>query len=307
VTRILLLIQTLTGGTPVHFSILRVLLALVAPLAGLVATGPAWAEDYVFSSGAKGGFYHNVASRLVRLLGEEQRTARNQVSGGSAQNLLQLATPMSAVNVVLAQADAVRFFLDEHPDFSRELVVLDDLGRECVVLITSVENGISSAADLKTGGFGSLVTPGLGSGASVTLEYMSRMDRAYRKTAVIHREPMEAMRQMHAGEKIAAVMLVKRPNTLTPELKRVLENPEQFRIAPIRAEDVKNGALPDGSPVYSFDEVRTGVGSDYQIRFETMCTRALMLTSSTKLDESARRDLARGLLKWRALSAPERE
>jgi len=308
-TRILLLMQTLIVGTPMNFSILRVLLALVVPLASLVATGPARAEDYVFSSGAKGGFYHDVASRLVRLLGEEQRTARNQVSGGSAQNLLQLATPMSAVNVVLAQADAVRFFLDEHPDFSRELIVLDDLGRECVALITSVKNGISRAADLKTGGFGSLVTSGLGSGASVTLEYMSRMDPAYRKTAVIHREPMEAMRQMQrdGGEKIAAVMLVKRPKALTPELESVLENPEQFRMAPIRAEDVKNGALPDGSPIYSFDEVRTGVGSDYQIRYETMCTRALILTSSTKLDESARGDLARGLLKWRKLFAPERE
>jgi hypothetical protein len=209
----------------------------------------------------------------------------------------------------LAQADAVRFFLDEHPDFASELVVLDDLGSECVALITSVKNGISSAADLKTGGFGSLATPGLGSGASVTLEYMSRMDPAYRRTAVIYREPLEAMLQMkmHGGEKIAAVMLVKRPESLTPEIESVLENPEQFRMVPIRAEDVKNGVLPDGSPVYSFGEVGTGVGSDHQVRYETMCTRALMLTSSAKLDESARRVLARGLLNWGKLFAPEHE
>ena len=75
----------------------------------------------------------------------------------------------------------------------------------------------------------------------------------------------------------------------------------------IRAEDVKNGALPNGSPIYSFDEIRTRVGSDYQVRYETMCTRALLLSSSTKLDESAYPDLARTLLAWGVLSAREYE
>ena len=281
-----------------RFSISWILLSLALFLLELVIAVPGRADDYVFSTGARGGFYHDVANQLIGLLGEEQRTARNNVSGGSVQNLLQLATPKSEVNVVLAQADAVRFFLDEHPEFSSELIILDDLGRECVALITGAKNGISSAADLKTGGFGSLVTPSMGSGASVTLEYMSRMDPAYRRTAVIHREPMEAMLQMrmHGGEKIAAVMLVNRPEFLTPELESALESPKQFRMAPVRAKDVKNGVLPDGSPVYTFDEVLVGAGSDQQVRYETMCTRALMLISSTKLDESARRILARVLL-----------
>ena len=275
-------------------------------LVSLAATGPAWPEDYVFSSGAKGGFYHDVASQLVRLLGEEKRTARNEASGGSVENLLLLATPRSAVNVVLAQADAVRFFLDEHPEFSDELIVLADLGRECVALISSVSEGISSAADLTAGGFGSLVTPGMGSGASVTFEYMGRMDPAYRKTDVIYRKPLEAMQKMkmHDGEKIAAIMLVQQPEALTPEIERVLENPEQFRLVPIRAVDVKNAALPNGSPIYSFDEIRTGVGSASQVRYETMCTRALLLSSSTKLDDSAYPDLARSLLAWGVLSTP---
>ena len=281
-----------------RFSIPWMLFSLALLLLDLAMAAPGRAEDYVFSSGARGGFYHDVANQVIGLLGEEQRTGRNKVSGGSVQNLLQLATPKSEVNVVLAQADALRFFIDEHPEFSSELVILDDLGRECVALITGAKDGISSAADLKTGGFGSLVTPSMGSGASVTLEYMSRMDPAYRRTAEIHREPLEAMLQMRmpGGEKIAAVMLVNRPEFLTPELESALESPKQFRMAPVRAEDVKNGVLPDGSPVYTFDEVLVGAGSDQKVRYETMCTRALMLTSSSKLDESARRILARALL-----------
>jgi TRAP-type uncharacterized transport system substrate-binding protein len=169
-----------------RFSIPWMLFSLALLLLDLAMAAPGRAEDYVFSSGARGGFYHDVANQVIGLLGEEQRAGRNKVSGGSVQNLLQLATPKSEVNVVLAQADALRFFIDEHPEFSSELIILDDLGRECVALITGAKDGISSAADLKTGGFGSLVTPSMGSGASVTLEYMSRMDPAYRRTAVIH-------------------------------------------------------------------------------------------------------------------------
>ena len=62
------------------------------------------------SSGARGGFYHDVANQVIGLLGEDQRTGRNKVSGGSVQNLLQLATPKSEVNVVLALATLV-FYL----------------------------------------------------------------------------------------------------------------------------------------------------------------------------------------------------
>jgi TRAP-type uncharacterized transport system substrate-binding protein len=291
-------------------STFRIHLILFSLVASIVSTSPARSQsnvDFVFSSGAEGGFYHEVADELVRLLSSEQRGARNQPSGGSAQNLLQLATPGNPVNVTLAQADAVRFFLDEHPDFWSELVVVDDLGRECVALITSTEAGISSVADLKTGVFGSLVTPGMGSGAAVTFEYMSRMDPAYRKTGVVYRRPMDAIRQIRTKGKgkIAAIMLVNRPEALTPALKRVLENPDQLKIAPIRAEDVQNGVLPDGSSVYSFEEVESGSGNGSPIRYETMCTRALMLTSSTKLDESARRDLAQRVLEWQARSARE--
>jgi TRAP-type uncharacterized transport system substrate-binding protein len=288
-----------------HSSLFPFHLILFSLLASLISASPARAQNdvgFVFSSGTEGGFYHEVANEFVRLLSGEHRVARNQTSGGSAQNLLQLATPGNPVNVTLAQADAVRFFLDEHPDFWSELVVVEDLGRECVALITGAEAGIASVADLKTGQFGSLVTPGMGSGAAVTFEYMSRMDPAYRKTDIVYRKPMDAIRQIESkGEgNIAAIMLVNRPEALTPALERVLENPGQLKIAPIRAEDVQNGVLPDGSSVYSFEKVEVGSGSGSPIRYETMCTRALMLTSSSKLDEPARQELAQRVVEWQA-------
>ncbi len=265
-------------------------------------------ETFVLSSGIPGGHYHDVAKRVVTLLSQEGLRAANLTSAGSVDNLTLLADPESSVNVTLVQADALRFYLDENPAFADELVVLDDLGEECVVLVTKAKGGIESAADLKGGGPSRLVLPGAGSGAAVTFEYMRRMEPAYREREIEHREPMEAMLQMRmsSGSDVAALMLVKRPRAITPEMEIVLENPDQFRIAPVRPADVKNGKLPDGSPVYRFAKVTTGFGSDFRVSFDTLCTRALMITSKSKLTEPSRRELSRILLKFGRLIAPFR-
>jgi hypothetical protein len=288
----------------------RVFVPFLTLLAVASFAGSASADQYVLSSGAKGGYYHGVASRVAMLLMQEHQQASYLTSAGSLDNLTLLADPQSSVNVALAQADAVRHFVDLHPAFSDRLVVLDDLGPECVALITSArpKKGISDAGDLKTGNFGQLILPSSGSGSAVTFDYMVRMDPAYRQTKVSYRDPIEGMLQMrmNGGEPIAAVMLVKRPRTLTPEFEIVVENQDEFRVAPIRAEHVKNGSLPDGSPVYTFEEVSTGVGRDRHVSYETMCTRALIVTSSSKLTEPMRRDLSRVLLKWSKLIAPGR-
>lgn len=277
-------------------------------IAVMMPSGVALAEGYVLSSGAVGGYYHGVALRLMSFLPQDKGFNRHETSTGSLENLERLADSENAVNVVLAQADSIRFYLDEHPKFEERLVVMDDLGPECVLLITRAKGGIENASDLKTGKFGDLVVPSLGSGAAATLEYLSRMDPAYRKTPIVAREPMEAMLQMRmpGSDDVAAVMVLKRPHNLTPELETVLDNPTVFRIAPIRAADVENGKLPDGSPIYTFEKVQTGVGKDYSVQYETICTRALLVTSSSKVNDDQRRELASILLKWGSLIAPGR-
>jgi len=266
------------------------------------------AQEYVVSSGVKGGNYHSIGARLTVMLLQEPLKARHEASAGSLDNLNRLGDSDHPANVVIAQADAVRYYLDEHPAFAEEMVVLDDLGRECVALITSAKTGISSAADLRTGTRGALIIPSAASGAAVTYEYMSRMDPAYRKSPAVVANPIETMLKMRLpdGGQIAALMMVKQPRTITPELDIVLANQDTFKAAPIRPADVKNGKLPDGSPVYTFETVRTGFGVDYHIEFETMCTRAMLLTSSAKLDQEMRRDLSLVLLQSGRLIAPGR-
>lgn len=288
-------------------AIVRGLMFLFVAMGGCVA-GLAFAEEssiaeasYIVSSGAEGGYYHEVASRIAQSLSEEGQTASARASAGSIENLRLLADPSSGVNVALVQADAITHFIDQHAEFAGELVVLDELGPECAALITRSKGGISDAGDLKQGGFGLLAIPSSGSGAAVTYEYMVRMDPAYRRTSVTYRDPIEALLEMRKeeGEPIAAVMLVKRPRTLTPEFEIVVENQDDFKVAPIRPEHVQNGNLPDGSPVYRFERVSTGVARDRHVTYETMCTRGLIVTTSSKLSGLQHEELSRVLGKFR--------
>ena len=115
-------------------SILRRALTAIALLI-FIFPAVAAAQGYVISSGAEGGNYHSIGARLTAMLTQESMKARNEASVGSLENLNRLADSGHPANVVIAQADAVRYYLDEHPAFTKKLVVLDDLGRECVALI----------------------------------------------------------------------------------------------------------------------------------------------------------------------------
>jgi hypothetical protein len=99
----------------------RSLPTLFLLLPGLHLAVPASAEDFVVSSGARDGYYNDVGSRLVMLQREERLAATHLTSPGSLDNLALLTEAESSVNVVLAQPDALRYYLDEHPDFAEQV------------------------------------------------------------------------------------------------------------------------------------------------------------------------------------------
>lgn len=285
------------------------ILALLAIVPLWLAPAAAGAADFVLSSGVEGGYYSALAGRLASVLASRGHSVEHRSSTGSLENLELLADRRSPVNVALAQADAVREYLDLHTEFAADIQVVDDVGAECVALITRKDGGIASAADLKKGGFGALNVGSPGSGAAVTYRHMARLNPDFEKTPVVHKDVFESLFQMRTapgGEKIAAVMLVKRPQIVSPPIEIVLQNPSFFRIAPVRAEDVKVESLPDGRPVYTFETVTAGFGRDHSVEFETMCTRGLLIASKAKLPEALRNALAKVMLESGGMIAPGR-
>jgi hypothetical protein len=271
-------------------------------VAGVLSLGvAARAERVVISTGNEGGSYYYIGQRLkTELILAKEQPPVVMTSQGSIDNLARLDDPDSSVNVVLAQADAVRVYLETHPDFAGELLVLGDMGKECALLVTGAKSDLHSAADLKKDTAGELSIDAPGSGASVTFETMSSLDSAFRATRPVFVPIMEALLQVKVHSeftKLKTAMLVQRPRRVSPPLRLILKDPDSYRFIPIVATDLPNASLPDGSPIYSFESVAVGPESSrYHQEIETLCTRALLLGSADKLDRELRGRLSKVLL-----------
>ena len=291
------------GVLPKQSSLIAVaaLLGLLAGSGAPFAQGPA---DLVISSGKEGGNYFAMAGRLRTLLTRDHaQYAEVRPSLGSVENLAHLDNPESPVGVAFAQADALNGYLEENPEFRGEFVVLADLGRECVFLFARRDGGIQSAADLKTRAGRQISVDRPGSGASVTYDYMMRLDPAFKNTEVVNVDMMEALAQLKISSdysNLAAAMLVQRPRIVSPALEIVLNSPDAYRIVPVREGDLKAASLPSGKPVYTFETVQVR-----QTKFETMCTRALLLAATDKLSTEVRSKLAEVLLESIDYIAPD--
>lgn len=282
-----------------------VLQLLLAAVVALITAPAAFAgERVVISAGLDGGGYYFIGQRLkTELILRNALVPELQTSQGSLQNLSRLADSSGAVNVALAQADALHFYLSHHPDFRDQFFVLGDMGKECVFIVTSREGGLASAADLKRNRPGHLAVGSPGSGAAVTFDAMVAQDPAFSATERVYVPVLEALLQLEQGREfteIEGAMLVQRPRRLSPPLRAVLDGADQYRLLPLKSSDLPNASLPDGTPVYAFERVTVGGKKATRSQeVETFCTRALLLGSRTKLGHETRDALSRIMLEKR--------
>jgi hypothetical protein len=258
---------------------------------------PAGEPDTVMSTGREGGNYYYIGKRLKSAMQLEYDTwVEILTSRGSLENLRRLDDPSSPVGVTLTQADALNRYLQDHPEFADEFIVLGDAGKECVFVVARQVGDLTTAANLKAAIGGEISVDDKESGASVTFDYMSELEPGFRAITPVSIDVMEALLQLKvAGEhtKLKAAMIVQRPKARSAPIKVVLENPDTYRFVPVTEADVGNAKLPDGSVVYTFERVTVGGRSDQQsLEVETLCTRGLMLGSKEKLDKDLRSHLA---------------
>lgn len=281
-------------------------------LAGLLVLSPALvagAEGIVVSSGNQGGYYHALADRLQWIYISRGTGDINVLpSSGSLQNLERLRDPTSPVNVVLVQADALKRFVEISPGFDKEFTVLSDIGKECVFVVAG-KSGMKSIAGLKEkdGRALSVVSPE--SGGAITWDLMSRIEPDFRNTRTVYVNAMRALLQLRKPEfsDLKGLLLVQRPTTVSPPLQIVLDNLDTYRILPIGEGDLGTSKLPDGSEIYTFDDVAIGFGRDHRVKFQTICTRGLLLASTGKLGKKQIDELATVILGSASYIMPERE
>ena len=55
----------------------------------------------------------------------------------------------SPVNVGLTQADALKYYLKDHPEFASKFINLGEIGKECVFIVTGKDSDLRSDSDLQ--------------------------------------------------------------------------------------------------------------------------------------------------------------
>lgn len=271
------------------------------PCAFLFVAGLAQAADppIVISTGKSGGGYNTVGERLKSVLAEQDQPAQVQTSAGSLENLNRLDDPQSPVNVGLTQADALKYYLKEHPGFADQFISLGEIGKECVFVVVGKDSDIRDDSDLQQAKGRLIAVQSPNSGVAVTWEYMTVLEPEFKNTAPAFVDGAEALLQIKSGgkaSKIQAAMVVQRPMAKSTEMQVVLENPKDFRLIPIKDWDL-NDKLPDGSAVYTFENVTVAEKKwGFDTTVDTICTRGLMLANKSKLTADQRTRLSKVML-----------
>jgi len=272
------------------------------PCAFLFAAGLAQAADppIVISTGKSGGGYNTIGERLKTVLAEQDQPAQVLTSAGSIENLTRLDDPQSPVSVGLTQADALKYYLKDHPGFADQFISLGEIGKECVFIVTGKDSDLRSDSDLQAKGKNRLIAvQSAKSGVAVTWEYMTLLEPAFKNTAPAFVDGAEALLQIKSGGKasqIQAAMVVQKPMAKSTEMQVVLENPKDFRLVSVKDWDL-NDKLPDGSAVYTFENVTVAEKKwGFDTAVDTICTRGLMLANKTKLTADQRTRLSKVML-----------
>ena len=275
---------------------------LAWPCAFLLAAGLAQAADppIVISTGKSGGGYNTIGERLKNVLAEQDQPAQVLTSAGSIENLTRLDDPQTPVSVGLTQADALKYYLKDHPGFADQFINLGEIGKECVFIVTGKDSDIRSDSDLQQQGKNRLIAvQSPKSGVAVTWEYMTVLEPAFKNTAPAFVDGAEALLQIKSGGKasqIQAAMVVQKPMAKSTEMQVVLENPKDFRLVPVKDWDL-NDKLPDGSAVYTFENVTVAEKKwGFDTAVDTICTRGLMLANKNKLTADQRTRLSKVML-----------
>jgi len=246
-------------------------------------------ENIVVSSGIRGGGYWSAANRLQAVAAELGLQVEVLESRGSLHNLQQLDDPGSPVNVTFTQADALQFYLDQHPALAQQGEILEQIGQECVYLIAGKDSGIRTLADLQGPQSRRIAIASAHSGVAVTLDYMKTLVPELAQSEVVYTNTLQALEQLNNERRLAdAVMVVHRPKEHSPEVDRALAQPDSLRLVEIV--DQRFGKkLANGEAVYSPLNLALPSGSESApTALKTICMKGLLVSNKHKLARELR-------------------
>lgn len=270
----------------------RLLLACLPAILPTVAFAEdhldAGAADIIISTGIEGGGYWSAGARLQDVSGRVGLSVENQASQGSLDNLEKLLDGDSPVNLAFAQADALQHYLNKNPDSEGRVELLENIGQECVFIVTDVGSELYTGKDLQTATDLRLGIASESSGIAVTYEYMVSQVPELANVEVVYGDTSASMGSMGGPDaRLDAIMVVHRPRELSAEVEEALSNPGRFRFLELSDERLTR-ELPNGTTVYrSMNLAMPGPNEPVK----TICVRGLLLANKQKLTAQQRDQL----------------
>lgn len=240
----------------------------------------------VLSSGVEGGGYWNAGVRLQAVAAKEVALGvENLPSAGSLENLARLLDKSSPVNLAFAQADALQLYLGKHPEEFENLSLLENIGQECVFVVTSADSAMRTDADMHAAKNLRLGIASADSGIAVTFEYMASQVPELADVTVTYADTLAAMKAMGTDSaSVDAVMMVHRPRELSAEVKYALANPDRFRFLQLSDERFTESQWNSKKIYRTMDLAMSGMDEPLQ----TVCVLGLLLANKHKLSSEQR-------------------
>ena len=247
-------------------------------------------DGVVLSSGGEGGGYWSAGNRLQAVaLKELGLTVKNVPSAGSLENLARLLDDSSPVNLAFAQADALQLYLSKQPDEVKKLDLLENIGQECVFIITGTDSKLLNDEDVQGAAGLRLGIPSATSGIAVTFEYMVSQMPELADVEVIYGDTLNQVEGLGTDDAtVDAVMMVHRPREQSAEVSYALENPDRVRFVAVSdkrfIEETWNGRRVYRSMSLAMPGIEEPVN--------TICVTGLLVLNKQKLTLEQRNQLS---------------
>jgi TRAP-type uncharacterized transport system substrate-binding protein len=244
----------------------------------------------VLSSGVQGGGYWNAGARLQAVAETEMGlTVENLPSTGSLDNLEKLLDQNSPVSLVFAQADAVQHYLNKHPNEFNKLELFENIGVECVFIVTGIDSKVRTDEDLQEAEDLRLGIASATSGIAVTYDYLVSQMPDLADITVKYGNTVPLMDQLNStGAPVDAVMMVHRPRELSAEVEKALANPDRYRFVELSDKRLAE-ELWFGRKVYRPMKLAMP-GAKKPVK--TICVLGLLLGNKQKLTLEQRNQLS---------------
>jgi TRAP-type uncharacterized transport system substrate-binding protein len=248
------------------------------------------APPVVLSSGAEGGGYWNAATRLQSVAGKKADLAVEILpSTGSLENLEKLLDENSPVNLAFTQADAAQSYLDQHSGQIEKLELLENLGQECVFIMTGIDSEIRTEKDLQEAKGLRLGISSATSGVAATFNYMVSEIPDMSDISVSYGDTMAALEQLNSpNATVDAVMVVHRPRAHSPEVEYALANSDRYRFVELN-DELFLQSMWNGSKIYRTMKLAMPEPNE---PVKTLCMRGILLANKQKLTIDQRNKLS---------------